>query len=499
MISYWVQTSDAPALPQSVHVPDHAEVVVIGAGIVGLTAATELSDAGYRVMVIEADSLGRGVTAQSTAKVTVGTGLRIDAIGHRHGVETAREYLSAGLAGMSWIEAKAEASAVTSTDHQLYATSDEGRQQLQAHTRFVRSLGLDVHASESLALPHTFAVTYPEQLLIQPVDHLHHLARDLIRAGQTIVTSTPVMSVQGRRPYRIKTESGTITGDHVVVATHAPIGRTPWLLPLSQRRHQAAVVEIADAAPCTYDIDDGWSVRPIPDREGLAIVVGAEQAVGGDESEPRARMESWIRNSLGGKIVDRWSTQDVFSRDHLPLVGSLGVRPGIVTATGFGAWGLAHGTAAGIDIARRVMGAKPRWESWNWAVGSGRTLKVLGPAVSNGLQSAKTAAKSHIAPLSGTSKEEREHHALEPGDGTVIQRGRDAIAVSVGHDGIRRELSATCTHMGCLVAWNRAEQSWDCGCHGSRFAPTGDVLHGPAVAPLATRATDAADAAEVSG
>jgi glycine/D-amino acid oxidase-like deaminating enzyme/nitrite reductase/ring-hydroxylating ferredoxin subunit len=484
VISYWVQSSEPPALPQPVHIAEHAEVVVIGGGIVGLTAATELSDAGFSVMVIEADALGRGVTAQSTAKVTVATGLRIDQIGHRHGVAAAREYLTAGLAGMSWIAAKADAEAMASTDHLLYATTDGGRQRLQAHARFVRSLGLDVRTTESLIFQNTFEITYPEQLLLQPVDYLHHLARRLVRAGQTVVTKHPVLSVQGRGPYRVNTDTFTVSGDHVVVATHAPIGRAPWLLPITQRRHQAAVVETSEPTPCAFGVDDGWSVRPIPGHDGLAVVVGGEQEVGSDESEARADMDTWVHDSLGGKIVDRWSSQDVFSGDLLPFVGSLGVRRGVITATGFGSWGLAHGTAAGIDVAQRVMGGRPRWDSWNWDPTSRRALGMAGPLVSNGVQSAKSMVKSRVAPVRAVAKRRSVPDTLEPGDGTVLQSAGGAVAVSVGHDGVRRELSATCTHLGCLVAWNRAEQSWDCGCHGSRFAPTGDVLHGPAVAPL---------------
>ena len=73
---------------------------------------------------------------------------------------------------------------------------------------------------------------------------------------------------------------------------------------------------------------------------------------------------------------------------------------------------------------------------------------------------------------------------LAPGEGGIIERGGEKFAAYMDPKGDLQVHSARCTHMGCTVAWNPGEQTFDCPCHGSRFSPTGEVVNGPAARPL---------------
>ena len=80
---------------------------------------------------------------------------------------------------------------------------------------------------------------------------------------------------------------------------------------------------------------------------------------------------------------------------------------------------------------------------------------------------------------------------LKPGEGGIVRNGMSKVAVCRDRDGKLHARSAVCTHLGCHVHWNSTEQCWDCPCHGSQFAPDGEVLNGPAIAPLEPRALPA--------
>jgi nucleotide-binding universal stress UspA family protein/nitrite reductase/ring-hydroxylating ferredoxin subunit len=74
---------------------------------------------------------------------------------------------------------------------------------------------------------------------------------------------------------------------------------------------------------------------------------------------------------------------------------------------------------------------------------------------------------------------------LSPGEGGIIERAGEKLAAFVDAAGELHVMSAKCTHMGCTVAWNPGETTFDCPCHGSRYSPLGEVVNGPAARPLA--------------
>ena len=59
-------------------------------------------------------------------------------------------------------------------------------------------------------------------------------------------------------------------------------------------------------------------------------------------------------------------------------------------------------------------------------------------------------------------------------------------------------LNAICTHLGCVVPWNNAENKFMCPCHGSQYAPNGKVVRGPAPLPLALAHTDVKEGVDVN-
>ena len=174
--------------------------------------------------------------------------------------------------------------------------------------------------------------------------------------------------------------------------------------------------------------------------------------------------------------------------DHLPYIGrSNPFAQHVYVATSFSKWGMSNGSASGLILADLITGQENPWAK---IFDSNRaTLAGVKTLIEQNLH----VAKDYVTGYLPASSDE----VVPVGEGKVVEGEEGKVALYHANDGRLHRLSAVCTHMGCIVGWNSAEKSWDCPCHGSRFSPTGQVINGPAIKPLAPMADDSAPA--VSG
>ena len=492
--SVWIDTGppqpELPRLDGSVR----ADVVVIGGGIVGLTTALLLREAGREVVLIEAGRLARGVSGYTTAKVSAQHGLIYAKLTSKHGPDAARTYGQANEAALEWIARRVESEGIDCDFRRqpsyAYVSSDAQRQQVEDEARAAIAAGLPASLTESMPLPYPVAaaVRFDDQAEFHPRKYLLALADRLLAAGAQLYERSHAVEVDADNDnVTVKTPGGRVTADHAVVATHYPfLDRSLTFARVHPQRSYAIACRIAGAPPPGMHISGDSptrSIRAIPLADEELLLVGGEghkTGTGGDTEQRYRALEQFAREYWDVESVAyRWSTQDNSTLDSLPYVGRLTPRSDrVLMATGFAKWGMTGGTAAAHVLADlladRASAAAELFDPWRKTARQS-VVKLL-------QENAQVGARFLGDRL--TKPGGREIDDLQPGEGDIVRQDGEKVAAYRDDDGALVAVSARCTHLGCQVNWNGAERSWDCPCHGSRFAPDGRVLQGPAVHAL---------------
>ncbi|MFI7408441.1 FAD-dependent oxidoreductase [Streptomyces sp. NPDC049627] len=497
--SYWLESAPPgePAPPPAGDLT--VDVAVVGGGIAGLSTAWELVRQGREVAVLEAGRLAAGVTGHTTAKLTAQHTLIYDRLRRTRGPEGARLYAysqtaairhAAGIVQELGIDCDwEEASAFT------YAEKPRHVRELRAEADAAREAGLPAEfvTETELPFPVAGAVRVTGQAQFHPRKYLLALADDLRRRGGSVYEGTRVVGLTEGEPCVLSTDAGvSVRARDVVIATHYPVFDRALLFTRLSPRRELVVAAPIDAGQAPRDMyitpeQNTRSLRtaPLGDGKRLLIVTGEHFTPGTADVEERfGRLAAWAGACFPGlTFTHRWATQDNDSTDTVPLVGPL--HPGsrhTYVATGFGGWGLSGGIMAGRLISDLVSGRKVEWSGLYDPRRLASVVREGGAFLKHQAQVARHFVGDRIPPLTGPAPGE-----IAPGDGAVVRMGGGQWAIHCDEDGRLQAVSARCTHLGCIVAFNRAEQAWECPCHGSRFAPDGRVLQGPAVRPLKKR------------
>jgi glycine/D-amino acid oxidase-like deaminating enzyme/nitrite reductase/ring-hydroxylating ferredoxin subunit len=487
----------APAAPYPPLSEDlEIDAVVVGAGIAGICTAWELSRSGRSVLLLEADRVAAGVTGYTTAKLSAQHTLIYADVARKFGVHAAQLYATSQRDS---IEHVAQVSTDLGIDCELERCAAFTYVQDEGSVGQVRE---EVEVAEAAGLPATFTTTTPlpfpvaaalrveNQAQFHPRKYLLGLLDDLVRAGGQVFERSRAVELHEGSPCEVVTEAGaTITASDVIVATHYPVfDRAILFSRLSVQRELVIAGAVAEeAAPAGVFItpeQNTRSVRTAPWKPGqrLLVVTGEHFTPGDDDvTDKFRRLADWtLEHFPSAEIVYRWATQDTASLDGVPYIGPLHPKAEHTwVATGFGGWGMSSGVMAGRLLADLITGSPPPWAS----LYDPRRLKPIseaGPA----LKLQGNVARHFVGDRLTSHVDSVED--IPAGQGAVTRIAGERCAVYRDDEGAVTAVSATCTHLGCIVSFNDAETAWECPCHGSRFSVDGTVLQGPANKPLAS-------------
>lgn len=489
--SVWIDTAPAPRLNPQLDGDVHADVVVIGGGIVGITTALLLTEAGSRVVLLEAGRLAGGTSGYTTAKVSSQHGLIYSRLRSKHSAEIAQRYGEANESALAWIAARVQRDGIECDFRRqpsyAYVTSARDRSKIEQEAEAAAEAGLPATLVETTPLPYPVeaAVRFEHQAEFHPRKYLHALVDKLIAAGAQVFERSHAVEVggfEGRQ--QVKTPGGRVFADRVIVATHYPfLDRSLAFARLRPQRSYAITCRIDGAVPEGMHISGDSptrSIRAVPVGGEELLLVGGEGHKTGTEQDTELRyerLEAFAREHWDVRSVEhRWSAQDPITPDLLPYIGALTPRNDkVLMATGFAKWGMTGGTVAALLLTDLALGRPAMWKD----LFDPNRFTPLASARRLVQENAHVGARFVADRLRKGSSTPVEN--LRPGEGEIVQHGGEKVAASRDDQGTLHVVSARCTHLGCLVNWNNAERSWDCPCHGSRFAPDGTVLEGPAV------------------
>jgi glycine/D-amino acid oxidase-like deaminating enzyme/nitrite reductase/ring-hydroxylating ferredoxin subunit len=496
-IPVWIDTAPIqtfPKLDRSIRV----DVVVVGAGVTGITTAYLLKKVGSTVALIERERVASIDTGHTTAHLTYVTDVQLQELARNFGKDHAQAAWDTGAAAIDEIERIAEEEAIECEfvrvpgylHAPVGASSEKEASSLKKEADCAAKLGFDAAYLNSAPYFNLPAVRFANQAKFHPRKYLRSLVAKIPGSGSYVFEKSAADEFDSKKRM-VKVNRNWISFDRVVMATNNPlvglastVGATLLQTKLSLYTSYVLGARVARGTipeALFWDTRDPYDYLRVDSHQEFDYVVfgGEDHKTGQKKATTKAyvRLLGRLKEFVpGAKIDHRWSGQVICTPDGLPYIGEN--AEGQFIATGYCGNGITFGTVAAMMAHDWATGRKNPWTDL-FAV----DRKKIKGAAWNYLRENKDypyyMIKDRLARPEADSVRE-----LKPGDGMIIGRRGKKVAAFRDANGNIHRLSPVCTHLGCLVRWNPSESTWDCPCHGSRFKPTGEVIAGPAEEPL---------------
>jgi glycine/D-amino acid oxidase-like deaminating enzyme/nitrite reductase/ring-hydroxylating ferredoxin subunit len=497
--SYWID-STKPIKFSRLDTPLSTDVVIVGAGISGLTTAYLLSRSGRSVIVLDDGYVGSGETGRTTAHLVNALDDRyyeLEGFFGRDGIKAAAESHTAAVDAIEQIVADEQIDcSFMRLDGYLFLHPTDEKENIHKEYTAAKNAGLnvqlvnDVPGISGIEFP---ALKFPGQAVFHPMKYLKGLSDAILKRGGRIFTETHVHDIE---------DDGVITKDkikvnasHIVVATNTPFHRR-FVMHTKQAPYRTYVIAARirkGLIPYALWWDTGdhkseWPaypyhyvrMQPYDNEFDLLIAGGEDHKTGQPDEENISEQTRYVNLTEWTKMhfpfieeVDyTWSGQVMEPVDDLGFIGKDPGSDNIFMITGDSGNGMTHGTLGGLIITDLINNIQNKWA--HLYDPSRKTMKAADTFIEEQMNVAKKFLK-YLTPGDIDSVKE-----LDKDSGAVIRDGMSKAAVYRDANGKLHAFSAVCPHLKCIVEWNSDEKTFDCPCHGSRFSSLGKLINGPA-------------------
>ena len=493
MKSLWIETTKDELKLKSLEQDEETEVCVIGAGLFGLTTAYYLSKRGKKVTILEKGNIGEKTSGNTTGKITSQHDLFYNHLVQDYGEEYAKLYLESNEEAIQNIKNIIKEEQIECEFEEqnayVYTTKEEEIIEIEKEAKTLQDLGKDIKILRETELPFKtkMALEFKGQAQFHPRKYMIGLCNAILKENK-IYNYTTVLDVKkDETKYKIYTDKGVVTAKYVVIATHYPIINVPgiYFAKMYQGTSYLIAIETNKKLPEGMYInikEPIYSFRTATYNGKKNLLIGGSGHKTGEPIEDNSNYENLEKKAKelypDCKILFRWNTRDCISLDKIPYIGKFSnLMENIYVGTGFKKWGMTLSNVGAKIVTDMIMGKENKYVK----IYDSTRIKPIKNRWEVGNMVKQTV--NSIA-LNKLKIEEEDLKVIKNDNGAIIEINGKNVGIYKDINGKIYAVKPNCTHLGCLLAWNNLDKTWDCPCHGSRFDYKGRNIYEPAIKDL---------------
>ena len=460
------------------------DILIIGAGITGISTAYNLIKSDYKIILIDRGKCFNGATAKSTGKITYMQDLKYQEICNVYDYETAKLYYQSQKEAIKILQKNIKENNIDcnfeKNESVTFTTNIKDINKFHIEERLLDSFGVKYsNNSKHVDNEVKYLISVKDAYVFNPVKYLKGLLRRIKKSINIEVYENSVATEikKENNYYIVCVNSKEIRASKIVIACNYPFFTIPGLIPLRTylERSYITVTKIdydkkVNGITNTYPYQ---SFRFYNDKGSKYLIYLSNSSSISDNIN---YLKNYNENIMISKKITnkpysyKWTNMDVMTNDFLPLIGAISdVHKDIFIATGYNTWGMTNATIASKLLFDLIRNKKNKYQKL-FSLDRKINVKIIKNFFINTFRSN---IKAYVLNMIIKNPSWYKNKAY------VTRMNNKRVGVYCDENGNEHIVSNICPHLKCFLTFNEVDKTWDCPCHGSRFDTNGNVINGP--------------------